>query len=109
MARIWPILDSIDSIDSIDFGTQSRRATIQGPKINGINGIKRNPISLILLILGPSTVARPGWVPKSMKSMKSDSFDSIDFGTLSGAVLRLASIWPIFDPIESIDSIDFGT
>ena len=32
-------------------------------------------------------MARPGWVPKSMKSMKSDTFDSID----------------------SIDSIDFGT
>ena len=63
-------------------------------------------------------VARPGWVPKSMKSMQSntsdyiDSIDSIDFGTLSGGVLQLARIWTIFDSIdsiESIDSIDFGT
>ena len=35
-----------------------------------------------------------------------DFVDSIDFGTLSGRVLRLVRIWPIFD---SIDSIDFGT
>ena len=53
LVRIWPIFDSIESIESIEFGTLNRGTPRLGTKINGINGIKKGTISLILLILGP--------------------------------------------------------
>ena len=49
LVRIWPIFDSIESIESIEFGTLNRGTPRLGPKFNGINGIKKVPISLILV------------------------------------------------------------